>query len=461
MSADVKPSPYHAETNRLRSFHSARERFIRATDTPREHLERCIDAIEALEPMVRAFVSTHFAHARDAADAATNRYRQAKPLSVSDGMPIGVMDLFDIQDMPTQLNSPIFSGWKSGQDAACVYAMRTHGAAIVGKTSTTEFGLSAPPGTRKPYGYARSPGGASSESAAAVGARIVPTALGAHAMGSIVQPAGYCANYAFKPSFGTINRGGGHFPCPSATHIGVHSGTLRDAWELCWFLSHTAGPDAGHTAIAGSSQLAEARMPHRLVRMFTPGWEMTPQSARESFEELLDRLAQAGVEIVEPDSNPRTIALEANFFTARRMITDIAAYAMRWPMWTYEDRNENALSVHIKGYLNRGRAMRVDDYHRALARRSAFRARHLATAGFADGFISLSSPGPAPEGPESAGVPFAQTPDSALGAPVAGLPLLAIDGLPQGVQLMGFTGSDDRTAAHARWICEHLLKPAP
>ncbi|MFT5447110.1 MAG: Asp-tRNA(Asn)/Glu-tRNA(Gln) amidotransferase A subunit family amidase [Gammaproteobacteria bacterium] len=459
MNADVKPLPYDPDTTRLPSFHGARERFINGTDTPRDYLERCIDAIDSMEPMVCAFVSTHFAHARDAADAATERYRQGKPLSLIDGMPIGVMDLLDTQDMPTQSNSPIFAGWESHQDAACVYAMRTHGAAIIGKTSTTEFGLATPPGTRNPYDYARSPGGASSGSAAAVGARMVPAALGSQTIGSIVQPAGYCANYAFKPSFGAINRGGGHFPCPSATHIGVHSGTLRDAWELCWFLSRTAGPDAGHTAIAGNSQLAEARMPHRLVRMFTPDWEMTPQSARESFEELLDRLAQAGVEIVEPDSNPQTITLEADFFVAKRMVTDIVAYEMRWPMWTYEDRNENALSARIKEYLNRGRAMSVDDYHRALAWRSAFRTRHSATAGFADGFISLSSPGPAPEGPETAGEPFCQTPDSALGAPVAGLPLLAVSGLPQGVQLMGFPGSDDRTAAHARWICENLLKP--
>jgi Asp-tRNA(Asn)/Glu-tRNA(Gln) amidotransferase A subunit family amidase len=136
MNADVKPLPYDPDTARLQSFHSARERFIKGTDTPREFLERCIDAIDALEPMVRAFVSTHFTHARDAADAASERYRQGKPLSAIDGMPVGVTDLFDTQDMPTQLNSPIFSGWESGQDAACVYAMRTHGAAIVGKTST-------------------------------------------------------------------------------------------------------------------------------------------------------------------------------------------------------------------------------------------------------------------------------------------------------------------------------------
>lgn len=457
MNADVKALPYHPNSTRLLAFHRTRDDFIKGIDSPRDYLERCIDRMEGFEPMVRAFACTHLAHARAAADAASERYRQGVPLSIVDGMPIGIKDLFETLDMPTQMNSAVYKDWTSHRDAACVYALRTHGAAIVGKTTTTEFGLGTPSGTRNPFDYARTPGGSSSGSAAAVGARMLPAALGTQLKGSIISPAGYCANYAIKPSFGAINRDGGHSISSSGAHLGVLAGSLQDVWETAWFLSHTAGPDAGYTAMAGGQQLPESRKPHRLVRMFTPGWEMTPQSARESFEELLQELGRAGIEIIEPDADPRTITLEADFHVADRMVSDIASYEMRWPMAAYLDRGQELISSRVKGYLNRGRAMSVDDYHKALAWRSVFRARHMATAGYVDGFISLSSPGPAPLGLESIGQPLYQTPTSALGAPVFGLPLLAVDNLPQGVQLMGFTGGDDRCAAHARWICDALL----
>ena len=460
MNADVKALPYHPETTRLLTFHRSRDNFIKGVDSPRDYLERCIETIEGFEPMVRAFVCTHFAHAREAADAASERYRQGAPLSIVDGMPIGINDLFETSDMPTQLNSAVHKDWESHRDAACVHALRRHGAAIVGKTTTTEFGIGTPSGTRNPFDYARTPGGSSSGSAAAVGARMVPAALGTQLKGGIVSPASYCANYALKPSFGSINHGGGHASSPSGSHLGVHAGSLQDVWEIACFLSHTAGPDAGYTAIAGSAQLPEARKPCRLVRMFTPGWEMTPPLAREAFEELLRRLQQAGIEIVEPDADPRTITLEADFHVAARMVSDIAAYEMRWPMAAYLERGQQLLSSHVQTYLNRGRAMTLDDYHKALAWRSVFRTRHMATAGYVDGFISLSSPGPAPLGLESIGEALYQTPTSALGAPVFALPLLAIDNLPQGVQLMGFTGGDDRCAAHARWLCDALLGDA-
>lgn len=456
MSDDVRARRYDPLTTCLLAFHEARATFLDGRDTPRAYLERCIETIEALEPLVGAFVCTNLEGARGAADASTVRYRAKRPLSLVDGLPIGIKDLYETVDMPTQMNSPVYAGYESHRDAASVYALRTHGAAIVGKTTTTEFGIATPDRTRNPFDFKRTPGGSSSGSAAAVGACMLPAALGSQLKGSIIRPAGYCANYAIKASFGAINRGGGHSTSPSGSHLGVLAGTLRDVWEIAWFLSHTAGPDAGCTALPGTAELPQARKPTRLVRMFTPGWGLTPEPARAAFNDLLARLAQARIEIVEPDSHPQTIALEADFRAADAMVSDIASYEMRWPMLTYRDRGEHLLSDKLKVYLTRAQEMSTEDYHRALAWRTGFRHRHMALAGYADGFISLSSPGPAPLGIESVGDPVYQTPSSALGAPVFGLPLLAVEGLPQGVQLMGFTGGDDRTAAHARWICDAL-----
>jgi len=454
----LRAQPYALGSTPLLAFHEARGRFLAGTQTPRQYLESCIETIDTLEPHVGAFVATNLDGARAAADAATRRYAAGTPLSPVDGLPIGIKDLFETEDMPTQMNSPVYAGWESRRDAACVYALRRHGAAIVGKTTTTEFGIATPDRTRNPFDYRRTPGGSSSGSAAAVGARMLPAALGTQLKGSIIRPAGYCANYAIKPSFGAINRGGGHSTSPSGSHLGVHAGTLRDTWEIAWFLSHTAGPDAGCTALPGGPGLPEPKKPERIVRMYTPGWESTPQDTRDAFEDLLARIATLGIEVVEPDVHPGTISLEADFNDADRMVTAIAAFEMRWPMWTYRDRGEDLLSDEVKGYLTQAESMTVADYHRALAWREGYRRRHMALAGRLDAFISLSSPGPAPVGIDTVGDPVYQTPTSALGAPVFGLPVLQVDGMPQGVQLMGFTGGDDRTAAHARWLCEALLE---
>ena len=121
----------------VRPFLEASERFKSGDDTPRAFLESCLDAYAAWEPKIGAFVHTKFDAARAAADASTLRWQQAKPLSVIDGMPIGVKDIIETADMPTEMGSPLFKGWRSERDAAVVAALREAGAVIVGKTVTT------------------------------------------------------------------------------------------------------------------------------------------------------------------------------------------------------------------------------------------------------------------------------------------------------------------------------------
>ena len=162
----------------LRPFLTATKDFAAGADTPRAYLERCIAAIAAHEPAVGAFVETNLGGARTAADQATERRRAGKPRSAIDGMPVGVKDIIETYDMPTQMGSPLFDGWRGERDAAAVYALRAAGAVIVGKTVTTEFAATHPRGTRNPHDPRRTPGGSSSGSAAAVATGMVPAALG-------------------------------------------------------------------------------------------------------------------------------------------------------------------------------------------------------------------------------------------------------------------------------------------
>lgn len=163
---------------RLVSFSAALPRFRSGKDDPRRFLERCIETIERHEPAVKAWVTLDLAGARAAADASARRYRDGEPLSSVDGCPVAIKDIIATAGMPTQMNSPAFAGWQSGQDAACVQALRKGGAIILGKTVTTEFAIGHSGPTTNPHDAARTPGGSSSGTAAAVGCGMVPVGLG-------------------------------------------------------------------------------------------------------------------------------------------------------------------------------------------------------------------------------------------------------------------------------------------
>ena len=452
MSAEYDP-----QTTRLLSFHDHVEDFRAGKDTPRDYLERCIDTIEAREPDVKAFVVMDLDGARAAADASTARYKEGRPLSLVDGMPMGIKDLYDTADMPTQLNSALFEGMQPDFDAASVWALKQGGAVMVGKTTTTEFGLGAAPPTRNPFDLERTPGGSSSGTAAAVGAAMLPAATGSQVGGSIIRPAAYCANYGFKPTFGALNRAGGRSIAPSGSHLGTHAGSLEDMWRSARQIAEVAGPDAGHTPLAGPMTLPDAEKPTRLVRMYTGGWDLTDDASKQVFEDFLEDLQSAGVEIIKPDTLPVTAACEAAFKTVYPHASGILGYEMRWPVREYCAKDASKVSEVIHKRLALGESMTAEDYQTALAFKAELTALVAAVAGVADGFISLASPGPAPMGITSTGNSAYQVPTSVSGMPSVTVPLLASENLPLGVQLAGFKQGDAKLCAHARWLTEWRL----
>jgi len=148
-------------------------------------------------------------------------------------MPLGIKDIIETADMPTENGSPLFVGWRSERDAASVAALREAGAVIVGKTVTTEFAATEPRGTRNPHDLRRTPGGSSSGSAAAVAAGMLSAALGTQVIGSTIRPASYCGCIGFKASVGALNRGGSHDGL-SQSATGVLAVTLQDAWQVAY-----------------------------------------------------------------------------------------------------------------------------------------------------------------------------------------------------------------------------------
>ncbi|MER6926736.1 amidase family protein, partial [Streptomyces spiralis] len=148
-------------------YHSATAAFKDGTDSPRDYLERCLATITEREPVVRAWVVLNEEGAREQADASTERWRRGEPLSPVDGMPIGIKDLLETRDMPTQMGCAAFAGNFPKRDNAAVWALRQAGAVILGKTVTTELGGPEPSPTTNPFDPRRTPGGSSSGSGAA------------------------------------------------------------------------------------------------------------------------------------------------------------------------------------------------------------------------------------------------------------------------------------------------------
>jgi Asp-tRNA(Asn)/Glu-tRNA(Gln) amidotransferase A subunit family amidase len=231
----------------VRPFFPATAGFKSGSDTPSAFLARCLKAVEQFEPGIGAFVHLDTSAAVAAAQRSTERWRSGKPLSRIDGMPIGVKDIIETVDMPTQMGSPIYQNWRSGRDAASVAALRAAGAVILGKTVTTEFAATVPRGTRNPLDARRTPGGSSSGSAAAVASGMVSAALGTQVIGSILRPSSFCGCVGFKPTIGAINRGGSHDGLSQSAH-GPIAASLEDAWIVAREIADRVGGDPGSPA---------------------------------------------------------------------------------------------------------------------------------------------------------------------------------------------------------------------
>ena len=431
-----------------RSFFESTGAFTEGTDSPSAFLERCIEAIDALEDRVGAFVVTNLEGARAAAAASTARWQAGTTLSLIDGMPIGIKDIMETADMPTGQGSPLFAGWQGGRDSAAVAALREAGAVILGKTVTTEFASTEPAGTRNPWDLERTPGGSSSGSGAAVAAGMVPAALGTQVVGSILRPASFCGCYGYKPSVGGINRGGS-FDELSQSCTGVLATSLAECWCVARAISARAGGDPGHPGISGPMELPEAAVPVKVAKLETGGWERATEDAKQALGVVVDRLMQAGIEVADRGSDKDIEAVETEIASAMPASRTIIGWEARWPLNTYErDMDGSRLSQAAQDRLRPAESMSQADYAAALADREGARQAYASLRGY-DLCISLSATGAAPLGLSSTGDPVFGATSSLLGVPSLSLPLLQTEGMPLGLQLMGFADEDAEMFANA------------
>jgi Asp-tRNA(Asn)/Glu-tRNA(Gln) amidotransferase A subunit family amidase len=427
---------------------SMTRRFADGASSPRKFLERCLADLTALEPKIGAFVHLNIDGARLAADAASARWRDGSPLSQIDGMPIGIKDIIETADLPTENGSPLYVGWRSERDGASVVALREAGAVILGKTVTTEFASTEPRGTRNPHDLRRTPGGSSSGSAAGVAAGMISAGLGTQVIGSTIRPASYCGCVGFKVSVGALNRGGS-LDGLSQSVTGVLAATLEDAWQVAHEIAVRAGGDPGYPGLSGPTSAPQARMPQRVAFLETVGWAAASSGAKDATTGALDRLRSAKIEVLTRQSHAKVAAVEAAITKARALSMRINAWEWRWPLNTYRNRDASKLSRAMLDRLAGAEAMSLDDYRRDLVQRDKDRALHAELAMECEACISLSAPSAAPMGLDSTGDPNCTVHTSYLGIPAISLPLLADQGLPLGLQVAGFLNGDAAVSATA------------
>ncbi len=445
---------YDPRNSPLVPFAPLREVFLRDGDSPSALLERCIRTLQEREPEVRAFVTLDLDGARAAAAASDARYKARSPLSPLDGCPFGVKDIIATRDMPTQMNSAIYAGHRPAHDAAGVQAMRAGGAVILGKTVTTEFACGESGPTRNPFDPERTPGGSSSGSGAGVGSGMMCAAFGTQTRASIVRPAAYNGAYGYKPTIGALNLGGVHPVSPSLDHLGSIAASLADCWLVARHVAAMVGGDPHCRPLSGPMELPPPAVPGRVAFIRTNGWAETPAESQAEFEGFLEFLRNVGVTVADASADTDLAAFEAALQPVDDWSRALMAYEMRWPMRGYRDRGDNALGPTIQALLQLSDRMSEADYGALLDRRDALIARHAALAARYDLIVTLCSDGPAPKGLVFTGNRAFITPWSVLGAPSLALPMLAAEGMPLGVQMIGYRGADAAMMGVARWIDE-------
>lgn len=448
------------------TFHDAVPRFRDGSDTPRVYLERCLETIAEREPIVKAFAASNVQAARAAADLSTERWKAGRPLSPIDGMPIGIKDLLETKDMPTEMGCEAYRGNFPKRDNAAVWALRQAGAVILAKTTTAELGGSHPPATTNPFDSSRTAGGSSSGSAAAIGARMLPAAIGTQVGGSIIRPAAFCGNFALKPTQGGINRG--ERQATSMSTHGVHAASIEDMWQVAIEIAQRAGGDRGCPGLVGAPTTPSAIKPQRLMVLETEGWSRLDDSTKAAFAALLEGIERAGVALVTRRTDAAVETMERAIANASAIASSITGWENRWGTRNLVDQYPGGVSERAKATLSKAEAMSPTDYRALLLEREIAQTTYARMKGVADAAITLSCPGPAPLwsgdkpgeplAPRPTGDAVFNYPSSMLFAPAVTMPLIAVGGMPVGAQLMGQPQDDERIAGMARWVVE-AVKP--
>jgi Asp-tRNA(Asn)/Glu-tRNA(Gln) amidotransferase A subunit family amidase len=389
-------------------------------------IAQSLEAIGARDKTIGAFVCR----------TENARAASAGPLR---GIAVGIKDIIDTSDFPTQMGAAIYKGWQPRADAPVVMMLKQAGATIVGKTTTTAFASRDPTATVNPHNPDHTPGGSSSGSAAAVGAGMIPLALGTQTGGSVIRPASYCGVAAIKPSFRLLPTVG--VKCYSWTldTVGLFAAGVKD-------LAH------GLSAMTSRPELLPgAAMQRPRIGVVTQDFAGVPEAASgEALRIAADAAERAGAAVRRLEL-PEIVA-EA--WRAQLIVMEFEAHqALAWEYGVHYD----AMPPLLRAKLDETAGIPPADYDEA--RRIAKRARSALAEIFydVDVLLTFSAPGAAPKGLASTGNTRFNQLWTLMGVPCVNIPAFIADGgLPVGVQVIARFGDDAGALAAAGFVEDAL-----
>jgi Asp-tRNA(Asn)/Glu-tRNA(Gln) amidotransferase A subunit family amidase len=411
-------------------------RLIKAGELKAEDLVRsCLERITARDGEIRAWTCLD---AEQALRRARELDRATGPRGVLHGIPVGVKDVIDTADLPSEYGSPIYRGHRPRADASCVALARRAGAIVLGKTATTEFASIHPATTRNPRDPACTPGGSSSGSAAAVADFMVPLAFGTQTAGSTIRPAAFCGVVSYKPTFGLINRAGLKFSAESLDTIGLFARSVEDVALFAHAMTGQGVPDFAQAA------------PVRIGLHRTPRWLSAEPAARDALDQAGRQLAAAGAALKDFELPPDFDAL----YEAQGVIM---RYEIARAMVSETEKHRELLSPEFAQRMDEGMAIPHDAYQSAQRQAASCRQRFAGELAGVHVLLTLSALGEAPVGLNTTGDALFNRIWTLLGAPCVHVPSGAgPHGLPLGVQVVGAPGADLATLRCAHWIESRL-----
>jgi Asp-tRNA(Asn)/Glu-tRNA(Gln) amidotransferase A subunit family amidase len=419
-----------SKLNTLSATEAAR-RIARREITVEQLVRDCLDRIAQRDAEVQAwqYVDPEIAMAQA---RSLDRGASRGPLH---GIPLGVKDVFETHDMPTEHGTPIYAGNRPKADAATIAAARHAGMVILGKTVTTELATHVPSRTRNPHNPAHTPGGSSAGSAAAVADNMVPLATATQTVGSTIRPASFCGVVGYKPTFNLLSRAGVKVEGDSLDTVGIIARTVPDA-------ALYAGTQTNDARLINLPEVT-GRLKVGLCRTYE--WDRVQPEMAEAMQRAPKELAAAGARVTDVTLPPQYAGLLDAHWT-------VFLFEM-WRSFADEHYRANRLSASLRERWEEGSRVTGETYQKALALGFQCRAALPQAFGDCDVLLAPSARGEAPKGLNSTGDPVMNQIWTFLYTPAVTVPVgKGPNGLPVGLQVLGRLGDDARALAAAHWI---------
>ena len=422
---------------------------IRAGDLKsRQLIDDCLDQAQQRDDDVGAWIYLNPEMARAAADEADRIISAGEAIGPLHGIPVGLKDIIDTKDMPTEQGSDLFKGRRPVTDSTMTRLLRDAGAIIMGKTVTTEYALTAAGKTRNPHNPDHTPGGSSSGSAAAVADQQIPLSIGSQTGGSMIRPASFCGVHGFKPTFGTISRAGMHPLARPLDHPGIYARSLEDIALMGDVLMSKDPLDLdmrGHP----KANLVEAvskgavETPPRIAFVKGPMWEAAEPYMDALFKDIVTKLGSTAREVEMAGIFDDALDCHSTIMLAN-IVANLGDYIRDTPDKVHKETIRR---------VAQGNGIVAEDYVKAIEFSDTVDAAVDHMFEHCDVIITPAAPGEAPKHVEGTGNAIFQKLWTLTGVPTLTLPKLqGPNGLPIGIQVIGRFGQDAALFRNAMWI---------